>query len=179
MKQFLVLLLFVFLTGCSGLPKKMRHEPYSKTSLKEVKINLSSYQDQPLRWGGTLINVTNKESSSQAQILFYPLSRYGRPRTDRATEGRFAISYSQFLDPAVYKEGAEITVTGILSGNIKQTIGEKVLILPLLKATHIHIWPKYQRVDNRFQHSPYYYHPSPYFYPPFPYYRYNDFYYYN
>jgi outer membrane lipoprotein len=179
MKWSLTLLPIVFLTACSGLPKKMRHEPYTRVSLKEAKTNLSNYQNKPLRWGGTLVSVTNKKTLSQAQILYYPINRYGRPNTSRKTEGRFAISQTQFLDPAIYKEGAEITVTGILSGNIKQKIGEKTLIVPMLKTSHIHIWPKHQQFDNRFQHYPYY-HPSPYYYPPFPsYYRHNDYYYYN
>ncbi len=177
MKPPFVLLFFVFLTACSGLPKKMRHEPYTRVRLKEVMENPSTYQGQPLRWGGTLVNVSNKKSSSQAQVLFYPLSRYGRPRTDREAEGRFAISQPQFLDPAIYKEGAEITVTGSLSGDIKQKIGEKTLVLPMLKVSNIHLWPKRAQFDHRFQRNPYYY-SSPYYYPPFPsYYRYDHYYY--
>lgn len=145
----------------------MRSVPYTKVDFNEVKTNISSYQNMPFRWGGRIINVTNEESSSKAQLLYYPLNRYGRLKTNKEAEGRFAITRSHFLDPAIYKEGTEVTVTGILSGDIKQLIGKKTLTLPLLKVDHIHIWPKYQQVDDRLYYYPY---------SPFPYYRHNFYY---
>lgn len=160
--KWLLALLFLSLSACSGLPKAMRNAPYTDINLNVVKTNISAYKGMPFRWGGTIINIKNKESSSLAQILFYPLTRYGRPYTERKTEGRFAISSSQFLDPAIYKEGGEITVTGVLSGEIKQKIGEKTLALPLIAIDQIHLWPIQQRYDNYYYpYSPY--HPHYYF----------------
>jgi len=147
----------------------MRGNTYSNLHLSTVQSNIANYQNQAFRWGGTVINVVNEKDSSQIQLLFYPINRYGRPQTDRKTEGRFAITSPLFLDPAIYKEGTEITVTGILSGEIKQQIGKKTLTLPLLTLENIHIWPELQQIDNRvylYPHPPYY----------FPYYRYNNYY---
>ncbi len=170
MKWFLISLLF-FLNACSGLPKTMRGNSYSSLNLNTVKTNLANYQNTSFRWGGTIINVTNEKDSSQIQALFYPLSHYGRPLTDRKAEGRFAISSPLFLDPVIYKEGLEITVTGILSGKIEQQIGKKILSLPLLRMENIHIWPAQQQTDNRI-------YPYPLFYPYyFPYHRHNGYYY--
>ncbi|MCK5829075.1 MAG: Slp family lipoprotein [Methylococcales bacterium] len=162
--------LYLFLSACSSLPSPMRNLPYTNIDFKEVKTNSASFQNKPFRWGGKIIAVTNEESSSQAQLLYYPLNRYGRLKTNKEAQGRFAITRTQLLDPAIYKEGTEVTVTGILTGEIKQKVGKKTLTLPLLKINHIHIWPKYQRIDDRFYYYPY----SPY--SAFPYYR-HDFYY--
>lgn len=172
---------FIFLTGCSGLPAPMRDAPYHEVQLSEVSSNISAHKGQPLRWGGSIINVTNTENKSQAQILFYPLNFYGRPQTERETEGRFVISSTQFLDPAIYKEGSEITVTGILSKEIKQKIGEKYLTLPLLTIEHIHLWPKLQNIDDRYGRSYLYYHnyPTYYYNGSFPYRYYRRGFYYN
>ncbi len=170
MKWFLMTLL-LFLIGCSGLPTKMRGNNYSRLNLSTVKTNILAYQHQAFRWGGTVIKVLNKKNSSQIQLLYYPVSRYGRPLIEQKTEGRFAITSPLFLDPAIYKEGTEITVTGILSGEIKQKIGKKILTLPLLTVNNIHIWPDRQRIDE--QAYPY----SPYALPYYPYHRWGNCYY--
>jgi len=170
MKWFLIVLFFL-LNGCSGLPKTMRSSSYSNLNLSTVKAKIPSYLNSSFRWGGTIINVTNEKDSSQIQILFYPISRYGQPQTNRKTEGRFAITSPKFLDPAIYKEGSKVTVTGSLTGEIKQKIGEKVLTLPLLSLDNIHLWPDNQQVNNRVYRYPY---PLvyPYYYP---YRRYNSY----
>ncbi len=125
----------------------------------------------PFRWGGVIINITNEENTSQAQLLFYPLNRYGRPRVAREAKGRFAIARTKFLDPAIFKEGTEVTVTGILTKEVNQKIGKRVLILPQLDINHIHIWPKRQDHNDRFYPYPYYY------YYPSRYYQHNYFHY--
>jgi len=164
--SFLILLL----SGCSGLPHAMRDNSYSTTPLNVVKSNITNYINMPLRWGGTIINVVNEKDSSQIQALFYPISRYGRPRTARKTQGRFAMSSHLFLDPAIFKEGTEFTATGILSGEIKHKIGKKTLTIPLLTIEQIHIWPVQQHLDEQFYPYPGYY------YPYNPYYRYRPYY---
>jgi len=145
----------------------MRDNSYATTHLSLVKTNITAYKDMPLRWGGTIINVVNEKDSSQIQALFYPINSYGRPRVDRKTEGRFAMTSLEFLDPAIFKEGTEFTVTGILSGEVQQQIGKKTLNLPLLTIEQIHLWPAQQQLDDRFYPYPRYY---------YPYYRYGPYY---
>lgn len=168
--KWLPLSFILTLSACSGLPHAMRDNSYSTTPLSLVKSNLPSYINMPLRWGGTIINVVNEKDSSQVQALFYPISNYGRPRTERKTEGRFAMTSHLFLDPAIFKEGTEFTVTGILSGEIKHKIGKKTLNLPLLSIEQIHVWPVQQQLNDRFYPYPRYY------YPYSPYYRYGPYY---
>ena len=165
--KWLPLCFILFLSACSGLPHPMRDNSYATTHLSLVKTNITAYKDMPLRWGGTIINVVNEKDSSQIQALFYPINSYGRPRVDRKTEGRFAMTSPEFLDPAIFKEGTEFTVTGILSGEVQQQIGKKTLNLPLLTIEQIHLWPAQQQQDDRFYPYPRYY---------YPYYRYGPYY---
>ncbi len=165
MRCFFVFFILL-LSGCSGLPTVMRDSSYSNIHLSTVKADISAYKNTPVRWGGKVIDVINKKDSSQVQVLYYPISRYGRPLTDRKTEGRFVMTSPQFLDPVIFKEGTEITVTGVLSGEIKRQIGEKDLTLPLLTIDNVHVWPDYQQYDDGYYPRHYYY----------PYYRYDPFY---
>lgn len=163
MRWFHFSIALIFLNGCSGLPKAIKNEPYTDVGLNTVKADFASYMKMPLRWGGKIINVTNKEDLSQVQLLFYPLNGFGRPQITVETEGRFMMSANKFLDPAVYKEGVEVTVLGILTGKIKQQVGEKTLILPLLSIKHIHLWPNRRQYDNDYYlQSPDY---NPYYFP--------------
>jgi len=133
----------------------MQNEVYVDVGLHKVQADFAAYRNESLRWGGKIINVTNKEKSSQAQLLFYPLDHSGRPQTVTETEGRFMISKDQFLDPAVYKEGVEVTVSGILTGKIKHKVGKKTLSLPILSVKHIHLWPERRQYDDGYY--PYYF----------------------
>ena len=175
MKKRLLSLFFVLLGACSALPPVMRDTPYTEAGLAAVNSNIAAYQEMPFRWGGTIIDVTTTEHSSQAQLLFYPLNAFGRPNVDREAKGRFSISSSQFLDPAIFTKDTEITVTGTLTGEIKQIVGEKTLTIPLLSVEHIHLWPKRQSYDHRYYNNyPFFSHNPRYFY--HPHFRY-DFYY--
>lgn len=154
----------LLLNSCSGLPTKMRGDSYSNIPLNVVKTNLAVYKNKSFRWGGTIVSVVNEKDSSLIQVLFYPIGSYDRPLVNKETEGRFAIVSHLFLDPAIYKEGMEVTVVGVLTGEIEQQIGNKILSLPLLAIEHIHIWPDYERVDNRgYFHPPFYPYQYPYF----------------
>jgi outer membrane lipoprotein len=63
--------------------------------------------------------------------------------TDQPHQGRFVISSPEFLDPAVYEKDTQITVAGMLAGEIDRTVDKKVLHLPLLSLTTLHLWPDY------------------------------------
>ncbi len=155
MRYFLMLSL-CFLSSCSHLPPAMQNKAYSYVHLNSIQNDFSNYQGLLYRWGGTIIHVTNEKNASQAQLLFYPLSHYDKPLINKKPAGRFAISSSQFLDPAIYKEGTVVTVTGVLSQQITHQIDKKTLTIPLLTIDHIHTWPR-QRLNERYSHWPPYY----------------------
>ncbi len=165
-----LILPLVLLSACSSLPHNMRGTTYQEISLTAAQLSPNSYINTAVRWGGTIINASNKEHGSRIYALYYPLSRSGRPEINSKTEGRFAISSKDFLDPAIFKEGLEFTMTGTLTGQVDQKIDQKVISIPSLKLQHIHIWPTRQQSDEHF-------HPYPPYHIYHPYYRYGPYYY--
>ncbi len=159
MKQ-LIICLFI-LSGCSSLPQTMRGNNFVEIPLTATTQQPTNYLNTNLRWGGTIINVSNKENGSRIYALYYPLVHSGRPETSNQSEGRFAINSTEFLDPAIYNEGAEFTVTGLFSGHIEQKIDQKTISIPLLKLKDIHVWPVRQQNEEYFYPYPHYpiYHP--------------------
>jgi outer membrane lipoprotein len=156
--NYLLLFGFLLLSACTGLPPAIENAPAEKLSYGEVNLDINRYQDAPVRWGGVIIDVENQAQSSLMQVVFYPLGFDGRPQLYKLGEGRFVIKSPEFLDPAVYTKNKEVTVAGTITGNIERRVGKRVVRVPLVSATAIHLWPPY--VNN---YNPYYYNPYPAF----------------
>ncbi|BBL35619.1 hypothetical protein Nstercoris_01892 [Nitrosomonas stercoris] len=143
-----------------------------------VAQNIEAYQDTPIRWGGTVIAIENEADFSFMQVLFYPLSRNGYPQTNQAGAGRFAVTTSEFIDPALFTKGTEVTVTGVIKQSIERSVGNKTISIPLIAAEAIHLWPASYREDNLYWNTRYRYGPYPGYYSyPFFYRRHYDPYY--
>jgi outer membrane lipoprotein len=170
MKQHLLSICILLLSACSNLPPAIRDAPLFDISYSQASQDISHYKDAPVRWGGIVIDVENEQNFSLVQVLYYPLNSYGRPQLDKANEGRFLIKSPEFLDPTVYTKDTEITVAGTLKADIKRTIGNKTLRLPLISATVIHLWPAYTP-DNYYGYGG-----SGYGYPYYGYYGYYPYY---
>lgn len=160
----------LFLSACAGLPPTMKDIPVVNISYSQASQNINSYKDASVRWGGIIIEVENEPDSSLVQVLFHPLDSYGRPQLNKPGEGRYVIKSTEFLDPVVYAKDKEVTVAGILTGDIGRTIGKRVIRLPLISATAIHLWPISER-DDFYRRGLHDYRFNPYFgYPGYPFY---------
>ena len=169
MKLYL-LLICLLLSACAGLPSALKDVPVADIPYGQASQSINSYKDASVRWGGVIIDVENEQDSSLVQVLFHPLDSYGRPQLNKPGEGRFVIKSTEFLDPVVYAKDKEVTVAGILAGDIERTIGKRVVRLPLISATAIHLWPISER-DDFYRRGFYDYRFNPYFgYPGYPFY---------
>jgi hypothetical protein len=113
--NWLLLTLSILLSACSSLPVALQKAPAVDVQLTDVIKNISSYRNMPVRWGGTVIEVENEEHLTNIQLLYFPLNGDGSLRLNAPNQGRFAIQSPEFLDPALYVKGSEITVAGIAS----------------------------------------------------------------
>ena len=156
---------YLLLSACAGLPPTIKNAPALPISYYQVSHNINDYKDAPIRWGGVIINVENEAQSSLMQVLFYPLDNSGRPQLNQPAEGRFVVKSPEFLDPAIYTEDKEITVAGAISGNIERTVGKRIIQVPLISATAIHLWPIYANRYGYRNSGPYPFFGYPGYYP--------------
>jgi outer membrane lipoprotein len=174
MKNYLPFV-FLLLAACSNLPPAIKDPPTYDLSYQEAALNTAKFKNAPVRWGGTIVQVENEPSFSAVQVLTYPLGSYGEPDFDEPNQGRFVFKSVEFLDPAIYKKDAAITVAGSLEGDTERTIGNKTLRIPLVAAKQIHLWPQqeyypYYRGYGGFGYGGFGYGPSFYPYGGFGYY---------
>ena len=157
---------FILLSACSGLPPKIENALWEDVDYSQAHENSKRFTGLPIRWGGTIVHVTNEEEYSEIQVLYYPLNVYGRPSLRQPNGGRFLMQSDKFLDPAIYLKGAEITIAGTLSGEIDRKVGNKTIKLPLISSAQSHLWPVYKDKPHLYYSGfgPYsYYGYSPYY----------------
>ena len=134
MKLYL-LLACLLLSACTGLPSAVENAPAMQLSYQQVSQDINNHKDTPVRWGGVIISVENQEQASLMQVVFHSLDYSGRPQLHKPGEGRFVVKSAEFLDPAIYAKDKEITVAGVITGDIERTVGKRIIQVPLLSAT--------------------------------------------
>lgn len=166
----------LIITGCaSHVPIPIRVSLPEQVSIGAVRANPERYIEAPVRWGGEIVSLENRAEETWVQLLAFPLSRDGRPRTETESRGRFLARIRGFLDPAIFTEGRELTVTGRVEAQVMRRIGEYPYNFPLIRVENYYLWPPL--IEH---HDPWYYDPwydpwySPGFYSPWgprPYWR--------
>lgn len=152
------------LAGCASypdVPDAIRNPPPGDAPLPtEVSGEPETYEGVRVRWGGTVLEVRNQAQDSWVEVLAHPLERAGRPNTTAEAQGRFYGRVAEFLDPAIYAPGREVTITGTLGESVVQKIGEHEYRYPVVDAATHHLWP--QRDLRRDRYGRYYYPSYPY-----------------
>jgi outer membrane lipoprotein len=154
MRSHLIVVACLFLSACGGLPSAVRNVPVKDVPVREASENPNLVAGTSVRWGGLIMNVDNEKNHTLVQVLSYPLNFYGLPEVTKPSQGRFVMKTSEFLDPAVYEKDRQITVAGVLQGDIEVEVGNKTILVPLLAAKAHHLWPVYQNVPSGYGYGP-------------------------
>lgn len=165
MKFLPFLLVAALLHGCAQIPKAIREPAPQPVTLAEARQAQQPATGTVVRWGGTIAAVDNRENVTYVEIVERPLNDAGRPRDTDRTAGRFLARFNRFLDPAVYREGREITVLGPIADRVTRKIGEFNYSYPVVDAKGHVLWA----IERPVYRDPYYYDPfwpSPFWYDP-------------
>jgi outer membrane lipoprotein len=95
-----------------------------------------------VRWGGTIVSVTNRAHSTEIEILARPLDGDGEPRPGAPGEGRFLAEAQGFLDPAEYPNDRSLTIAGPLLRVETRQVGEYPYVYPVVRADSRWLWPE-------------------------------------
>lgn len=165
--QWIVLFACLTLIACaSQLPPAIKEAPANNLSLAEVRATPDKFIGALVRWGGIIAKVENKETETWVEIVDKDLSRWGQPRSNDQSSGRFLARIDGFLDPLVYAKGREITISGKVEQSIVNKIGDFTYLFPVIAVVQFYLWQPEPTVI--------YYDSWPnWFYDPwYPYYRY-------
>ncbi|KKN47463.1 hypothetical protein LCGC14_0662640 [marine sediment metagenome] len=138
----LFMLSFLVLTACSSVSPQIQFAAADALQLKQAAADIDASIGKTVRWGGKIISVSNEQDQSSLQIVQFPLSYIGRPVESKASQGRFIVQTTKFLDPEVYKKDELVTVVGTLTSSQVIQVDQKKLTLPVLEMTETHRWSR-------------------------------------
>lgn len=165
-KLNIILIMLALLAGCASKPPAaISKVPDENPSLARVRMDIDSFMDAEVRWGGVIAKVENKASQTWIELVRYKLSDSGKPRSSGKSDGRFIASFEGFIDPEVYKPGRPLTVVGTIEGKTERPIGEYDYLFPIVAVDGSYLWKARSKIRD-----PYYY-PPPYWYYDFRYFH--------
>ena len=110
-------------------------------SPREVAQDITQIKSVVVEWGGVIVETSNLETSTEIQIIAYPLKDNGRPDLDESPTGRFIAASQGYLETADYTKGRRITLSGTVSGIRQGKVGEADYTFPLVTPKELQLWP--------------------------------------
>jgi outer membrane lipoprotein len=135
-----VILLFL-LAACASTPSFDTSGVDRSLTPQRVAARPQGAVGKNVQWGGTIVDTTNLQGSTQMEVLAYPLDADGRPRADSNAQGRFIFERAGYLEPATYADGRLITVVGKVTGARVGKVGESDYTYPVVAARQLYLWP--------------------------------------
>ncbi|MFZ2236238.1 MAG: Slp family lipoprotein [Dokdonella sp.] len=136
LKQLFVAAGLLGLTACATVPAPLQGNFVASTPRAAPAVG------ETVRWGGEVIRVEPKTSTTCVEVLGHELGSTARPVDTDRSNGRFMACQNGFIEPGDYPKGREVTVIGRLSGTVTGRVGEFDYVYPRVAASTIYLWPK-------------------------------------
>jgi len=133
-------------------------EPADKLTVSAVRQQPNVHAQSEIQWGGIVNQVENREGATWIEVIERPLNSNGQPVTSSLSGGRFLAVVPGFLDPADYRKGQAITVSGNIQGIDIRPIGDTTYDYPRVNVADHQLWvPNNRRFARRGgYYKPYY-----------------------
>jgi outer membrane lipoprotein len=161
----------LILAGCaSPLPVALQEAPPNSPHVAQVRQDPGQYVGSQVRWGGEIEAIENRSSETWLEIVHRPLGSSGRPADTDQSAGRFLARVQGFLDPAVYTQGRDVTLGGVLAQPVTRSIGQFPYVFPVVDVNAMYLWPPRVEPVYVYPNDPWW---DPWY--PWPYYRYPNY----
>jgi outer membrane lipoprotein len=129
------------LCACAGgISKQTRSQITYFGPFDTVQQHPEKYRGETVMWGGRIIETLPGPKSTELVVLQLELSRQDRPQDNDQSQGRYLVRSDRFLDPAVYSQGALITVVGSVKGVESRAVGQMAYRYPVMDVIEIKKW---------------------------------------
>jgi outer membrane lipoprotein len=168
-RRFLLTLCFSgVIASCAPLSSEIMRQVDESLTYQVVQQDPQRYSGKTVLWGGVIIETINKMDVTVMKVGQTELDFEKRPQTLDRSAGRFLVRSAGFLDPAIYREGREITVAGEVAGKEILPLGDTQYSYPVILAKEIYLWEKRKPYYPYGWDYPYGWYGYPYgWYPPY------------
>lgn len=141
-------LLVLFLSACASTP--MGNNTEQKLTPKQVITQIEKYQSETIHWGGTIVNTSNKKTTTEIEIIAYHLKDNGRPDLGSPPLGRFIAIQEGYLEVADYAADKQVSLTGTIIDIRKGKVGEADYTFPTVSTREIKLLSAETKLKPRF-----------------------------
>ncbi len=163
----LVLIVFLgwVLVGCAEIPARIAQPPSEEDlQLGKALVNINENIDQSVRWGGTVLTVSEDNEEVWLEIQQRELDQDGAPRQTNASKGRFLVKTEHSAEELQSLIGRDVTVFGTLSGSYDGSIGRTPYQFPVVNAEEHYLWGSQNLAANSGYDDGYFRYPYPYYF---------------
>jgi len=148
--EWIASLSLLWFTGCAAA--------ISPETLKDVDQNIpfegilkdpGAFQGKTVLLGGDIIETENFPDKTVIIILQRPLDSQDKPSGEDKSKGRFIVSVPEFIDPAIYGQGRQITVVGTVAGKEVRALDEIEYAYPIIDRLELYLWPIKETVETQ------------------------------
>lgn len=143
--HWLLSIVTLLLIGCATVSKLDVSRVNSLAMPNEVARQSDGAVGKTVQWGGEIIAASNRQDSTEVQVLAYPLYGDGSPNRELDATGRFLLVYRGYLEPLDYAAGRQMTAVGTVSELRADAVGQAGYRLPVIQAEQLYLWPKHHR----------------------------------
>lgn len=141
--RWLGLALAALLGGCaSAFPTEVMRTVDTRVSADDLRRDPAAYQGARVIVGGEILSTQPKPGQTEIELLARRLGSDDAPERSDRSPGRLLLRSPDFLDPAVYAAGRQITVIGTLTGQEDRKVGELPYRYPVITVERIRLWPQ-------------------------------------
>lgn len=136
-----LLALPLLLAACAPAPIYPAHgSSFVSATPEQVATTPANFHGLQVVWGGRVISVHNLASTSEIEILAYPLDSSQRPRVRQPATGRFIAIVPGFVEPMEYPAGALVTLHGTIAGSRAGDVGQAAYTFATVDSQAMHRW---------------------------------------
>jgi outer membrane lipoprotein len=133
----------LIMIGCQHtISETLRQQADPAISFEALRKEPDAFKGRTVILGGDILKTQNAQQRTSIEILQKPLDHYEAPLITDQTAGRFIAQCDQYLDPAIYDRGRQITVAGKVLGSYAGQVGEADYLYPLITCGEVHLWPR-------------------------------------
>ncbi len=108
---------------------------------KQAATGFQQIKETIIEWGGAIVDSHNLETTTEFQIIAYPLKKNGKPDLDASPTGRFIAIREGYVETADYSKGQRVTLSGWITGIRQGKVGEADYNFPLIQSDTMQLWP--------------------------------------
>jgi outer membrane lipoprotein len=141
--SILLSLVCLIAVGCQHtISDTLRQQAEPMLSFNALRADPDAFKGRTVILAGDILKTQNTQQQTSIEILQKPMDRFEAPHITDQTAGRFIAQCDQYLDPAIYDQGRQITVAGKVLGSYSGQVGKADYLYPLISCVEIHLWPR-------------------------------------